>query len=91
MIEKFFDAAVIVGILASGIRLATPYLYAAIGETFSQRSGVLNLGVEGQMLLGAFFCLLCYLYHRQPVLRLAGCYHHRPDYGAGDGICEYQS
>ena len=34
--------------------MATPYLYAAIGETFSQRSGVLNLGVEGQMLLGAF-------------------------------------
>ncbi|HIE25529.1 MAG TPA: ABC transporter permease [Anaerolineales bacterium] len=45
---------VIIGILASGIRLATPYLYAAMGETFSQRSGVLNLGVDGQMLLGAF-------------------------------------
>lgn len=41
-------------VLASGIRLATPYLYAAIGETFGQRSGVLNLGVEGVMLLGAF-------------------------------------
>jgi simple sugar transport system permease protein len=45
---------IIIGILTSGIRLATPYLYAAIGETFGQRSGVLNLGVEGQMLLGAF-------------------------------------
>ena len=45
---------IIIGILTSGIRLATPYLYAGIGETFSQRSGVLNLGVEGQMLLGAF-------------------------------------
>lgn len=54
MIEELFTEAVLVGILASGIRLATPYLYAAIGETFSQRSGVLNLGVEGQMLLGAF-------------------------------------
>jgi simple sugar transport system permease protein len=54
MIEQFFTEAVLVGILASGIRLATPYLYASIGETFSQRSGVLNLGVEGQMLLGAF-------------------------------------
>ncbi len=53
MISEIFSAAVLVGILASGIRLATPYLYAAIGETFGQRSGVLNLGVEGQMLLGA--------------------------------------
>jgi simple sugar transport system permease protein len=54
MISELFSAAVLIGILASGIRLATPYLYAAIGETFGQRSGVLNLGVEGQMLLGAF-------------------------------------
>ncbi len=54
MITKLFSSTVILGILASGIRLATPYLYAAIGETFGQRSGVLNLGVEGQMLLGAF-------------------------------------
>lgn len=54
MISELFSMTVLVGILASGIRLATPYLYAAIGETFSQRSGVLNLGVEGQMLLGAF-------------------------------------
>jgi simple sugar transport system permease protein len=52
--DKLFSATVLVGILASGIRLATPYLYASIGETFGQRSGVLNLGVEGQMLLGAF-------------------------------------
>lgn len=54
MISDLFSVTVLVGILASGIRLATPYLFAAIGETFGQRSGVLNLGVEGQMLLGAF-------------------------------------
>lgn len=54
MISELFDITVIVGILASGIRLATPYLYAAIGETFGQRSGVLNLGVDGIMLLGAY-------------------------------------
>jgi ABC-type uncharacterized transport system permease subunit len=54
MISDLFSMTVLVGILASGIRLATPYLYAAIGETFGQRSGVLNLGVDGQMLLGAF-------------------------------------
>lgn len=54
MISDLFSMTVLIGILASGIRLATPYLYAAIGETFGQRSGVLNLGVDGQMLLGAF-------------------------------------
>lgn len=54
MIAELFTLQVLVGILASGIRLATPYLYAGLGETFGQRSGVLNLGVEGQMLIGAF-------------------------------------
>ena len=54
MIGDLFSAQVMLGILTSGIRLATPYLYAGIGETFSQRSGVLNLGVDGQMLMGAF-------------------------------------
>lgn len=54
MISDLFTMTVFVGILASGIRLATPYLFAAIGETIGQKSGVLNLGVEGVMLLGAF-------------------------------------
>ncbi|MCI0398866.1 MAG: ABC transporter permease, partial [Chloroflexi bacterium] len=54
MISELFTAQVLIGILSSGFRLATPYLYAAIGETFSQRSGVLNLGVDGIMLMGAY-------------------------------------
>jgi general nucleoside transport system permease protein len=45
---------VIAGILTSMIRLATPYLYAAIGEAFAQSSGVVNLGVDGIMLLSSF-------------------------------------
>jgi simple sugar transport system permease protein len=52
--DDFFSASVFLGILYSGIRLATPYLYAAIGETFAQLSGVLNLGVEGMMIMGAY-------------------------------------
>ncbi len=54
MISELFTVPVIIGILTSGMRLATPYLFAGLGETFSQRSGILNLGVEGQMLLGAY-------------------------------------
>ena len=54
MIAELFTARVLIGIFTAGIRLATPYIYAAIGETFGQRSGVLNLGVDGIMLLGAY-------------------------------------
>ena len=46
--------AVLVATVASGIRLATPFLLASLGEALGQRSGVLNLGVDGVMLLGAF-------------------------------------
>lgn len=55
MTQDLTTMAIVLGIIHSGIRLATPYLYAAIGETLAQRSGVLNLGVEGIMLMGAFF------------------------------------
>jgi len=54
VVNELFTVAVLVGIAHSGIRLATPYLFAALGEMFGQRSGVLNLGVEGIMLMGAF-------------------------------------
>jgi simple sugar transport system permease protein len=51
---EFLTQAVFIGILISAIRLATPYLLAAIGEAFAQTSGVVNLGVDGIMLVGAF-------------------------------------
>jgi len=54
MITDLFSLNVLIGVLASGVRLAISYLYAAIGEIFGQTSGVLNLGVEGQMLVAAY-------------------------------------
>ncbi len=52
--NEVITSAVIIGILTSAIRLATPYLYSAIGEAISEISGVLNLGVDGIMLLSAY-------------------------------------
>ena len=52
--SDFFTISVLVTTLASGIRLATPFLLASLGESVGQRSGVLNLGVEGVMLIGAY-------------------------------------
>ena len=42
-------------LLASGVRMAMPLLYAGLGEMVSERSGVLNIGMEGVILCGAFF------------------------------------
>jgi simple sugar transport system permease protein len=52
--SEFFTLTVLTATIASGIRLATPFLLASLGETIGQKSGVLNLGVDGIMLLGAF-------------------------------------
>jgi ABC-type uncharacterized transport system permease subunit len=42
-----------VGFFAALIRIGTPLILATLGELYSERSGVLNLGIEGIMLLGA--------------------------------------
>jgi simple sugar transport system permease protein len=46
------------GFLAAAVRVATPLLLAATGETITERSGVINLGIEGMMLAGALAATL---------------------------------
>ncbi len=47
------DQTLIIGLLAATLRIATPILLAGLGEVFAERAGVLNLGIEGIMALGA--------------------------------------
>jgi simple sugar transport system permease protein len=42
------------GLIGATIRVATPLIYATIGELYTERAGILNLGIEGIMFMGAF-------------------------------------
>jgi ABC-type uncharacterized transport system permease subunit len=45
--------SLIVDVMSGGVRGGTSIMYAALGETVSERAGVINLGTEGSMLVGA--------------------------------------
>ena len=53
MLSKVFTLGFFISLLASTVRLATPILLPALGQIFTQRAGILNLGVEGTMTIGA--------------------------------------
>ena len=41
-------------LLSATLRMATPLIFGTLGELFAERAGILNLGIEGTMLLGSF-------------------------------------
>lgn len=53
MIREVFNITFITGLLGATLRMATPIIFATLGEILAERSGVLNLGIEGIMLMGA--------------------------------------
>ena len=54
MLVNILQGTIIISMLSGMIRIATPILLAALGELVTERAGILNLGVEGIVLTGAF-------------------------------------
>ncbi len=64
---------ILLALLAATVQAGTPILYATLGEILTERGGILNLGVEGMMLVGALAGFLTALHTGSPVLAfLAG-------------------
>ena len=71
MTEGFF-----ISLLAAAVQSGTPILFATLGEIVTERSGVLNLGVEGMMIVGALAAFLAAQLTGSPWLGLlaGGCF-----------------
>jgi ABC-type uncharacterized transport system permease subunit len=63
--------SIVVILLLSAIRLSTPLLLAALGGLYSERSGVINIALEGLLLAGAFTAATVTYYSHSPWIGLA--------------------
>ncbi|MGD9141274.1 MAG: ABC transporter permease, partial [bacterium] len=59
-------------LLAATVRKSVPLIFASTGGFFSERSGVINIGLEGMMLFGAFSGALVAVLAHNPWLGLIG-------------------
>jgi ABC-type uncharacterized transport system permease subunit len=59
---------VLIALLSASVQSGTILLYPTIGEIFAERSGILNLGVEGMMIMGAFFGFVVTYITKNPYL-----------------------
>ena len=74
MFDTLLQAGILISILVASIRIATPILLAAMGELITERSGIMNLGLEGTMLFAAFIAFLAAeKLHSLPLAILLAC------------------
>ena len=66
------DIALVIPLVAAGIRLATPLIFAALGGILSERSGVINIGLEGMLVIGTFGGYVGALFGQTPWLGALG-------------------
>ena len=67
--RALMETVVLLTLFASALRATTPLLFAALGGLFSERSGIVNIALEGIMIFGALAAALVTYYVELPVLR----------------------
>jgi len=55
MTEQLLTVSFLTALLSAAVRLAVPLVYGGLGEIIAEKAGILNIGMEGVMLSGAFF------------------------------------
>jgi ABC-type uncharacterized transport system permease subunit len=65
---------VLIAMLGGAIRVSTPYLFVALGETLTEKSGRINLGLEGNLVLGAMVAYAISFHTGQPWLGVFGAF-----------------
>ncbi len=64
--SDILTSAFLISVLVGAVRAGTPLLFATLGEILTQRAGVLNLGVEGMMIVGALSGFMGSYYSHSP-------------------------
>jgi len=70
-LQQLVNPAILLAALAVSLRILPIILYASMGELVAERSGVVNLGVEGLMLIGAFTAYMATIAYGTPLAGLA--------------------
>ncbi|MCD6106953.1 MAG: ABC transporter permease [Caldisericaceae bacterium] len=65
---KLTATTILITLLATTVRSGTILLFPTIGEIFTERTGILNLGIEGMMVIGAFFGFVVAYITKNPYL-----------------------
>ena len=55
MLSEILTIGFLTAFLSAAVRLAVPLIYGGLGEIIAEKTGILNIGMEGVMLSGAFF------------------------------------
>ena len=56
--NEIFTAAFLVPLFAAGVRMSVPLIFGSVGDVVSERTGVMNIGLEGEMLISALISFM---------------------------------